>query len=295
MEDLKKLYKFESIHGTQAETDICDWLVERLTQLGSPPVRKGNNLYSMDKESVPLISAHLDQVKTNGQVEYLIKQGNNILGFNKDFQRTSLGADDKNGIWIILKLLEMGYDINYVISEGEEVGCVGINKLRTELEQYKDNHLFCLVFDRKGYGEILEKGGQGNYCYTLARYLKNFSDHSGFKGWTIGSGSSSDTGIIRDYVESVNVATGYYLAHTANEYTDFNQLEEVLEWAEAVVNSFEYDYPALVESYYTKPVVPAYSWQEGWNTRNSYKSIFDKTTNEIEKEYDDELFNYSKW
>ena len=221
MRDLLKLYSFYSVHGTIGETLICDWLVERLNELGIEDInRDGNTIWHFEKGNRFLLSAHLDQVNTNGQAVHFYKSDGGIISaYNKFWQRTSLGADDKNGIWCILKCIEQGFtDFDFIISEGEEVGCVGINKIEKHIKESTAE--IAIVLDRKGNTDILKGGSTDVYCDTLAGTLRNYWNSKGNQ-YVVTTGTLSDTRVICKYIESVNLCVNYEDAHTKKETTDW--------------------------------------------------------------------------
>lgn len=245
MKDLLRLYSFESVHCSQDEQDIFDWICKWLDEHEVPYDTLGKNIYSLQGNDF-ILSAHLDQVKTNGKVEHLVlTKDDNIVGYNNKWRRTSLGADDKNGVWLILKMLEKGQDIDFIISEGEEFGCVGIEALEKVgvLNSITDEQI-CLVLDRRGNYDILKGGGSTTYCDALARNLCNFLDD----GSDVTTGSLSDTATICKHCESVNMSVAYFNPHTATEYTDWSRLNEILNNLEYIVEEFVH-YPSKPTTY----------------------------------------------
>lgn len=252
MKDLLKLYSFESVHKSEDEKAIADWICKWLDAhniLGYK--RDGNTIYRFNPDHDMILSAHLDQVKTNGKaVKFYQNDIGIIAGFNKNWERTSLGADDKNGIWIILKALENKCDVSFIISEGEETGCNGIKKLATSgvLDDNinKDNN-YCLVLDRKGGGDILKSGAGVTFCSTLAQSICNFLKD---KRYSVTSGSLSDTCTISKYCESVNMSVAYYEPHSSIESTDYKRLCEI---KDDVIRLYKYfiHYPTDPDVYST--------------------------------------------
>ena len=248
MKDLLKLYSFESVHGSEDEKAICDWVCKWLDAHKIKDYhRTGNNIYKKSKSNI-VLSAHLDQVKTSGKLARIFMKNNGtIVGYNKYWCRTSLGADDKNGIWIILKALEVyGNDVSFIISEGEEVGLVGIHALESAgvlKTMLPEKNTICLVLDRKGNDEILDTGGSCKYCKTLAQDLCNFLGGS----WKVGTGTCSDTQVLSEYCESVNMSVGYTGAHTSTEETDYISLNAIKNDVLSVIKSFvHYNTPVSV-------------------------------------------------
>lgn len=245
MKDLLRLYSFESVHNSQGEQDIFDWICKWLDEHEVPYDTLGKSIYSLQGNDF-ILSAHLDQVRTNGKVEHLVlTKDDNIVGYSNKWRRTSLGADDKNGVWLILKMLEDGYDIDFIISEGEEVGCVGIEALeKAKVLDCITPDQVCLVLDRRGNYDILKGGGATTYCDALARNLCNFLDD----GSDVTTGSLSDTATICKYCESVNMSVAYFNPHTATEYTDWSRLNVILDNLKNIVENFVH-YPSEPKNY----------------------------------------------
>lgn len=260
MKDLLKLYSFESVHGSPDETAIADWICKWLDANGVEEyVRTGNTIYRLGNYEAPILSAHLDQVKTNGKaVKFFMNDAEKIIAFNDKWERTSLGADDKNGVWIILQALKTNRDsLNFIISEGEERGCIGIKKLETEgvLSKLILDTQFCLVLDRRGDKDVLSSGAGTTFCSTLAQDICNYTND--FK---VASGSVSDTCTLCNYCESVNMSVAYEAPHTANEITDFKRLKEICEHVLDIIDDFvHYSTPPSV---YTKQATTTYNYSK---------------------------------
>lgn len=248
MKDLIRLYNIES-HNPNEESIhkwICHWLDEHNVDYE----KDGLNIFRLTGKDI-VLSAHMDQVETNGQAVHFYQEKTKIIGYNKDYEQTSLGADDKNGIWIILKALEHNKDTNFIISVGEEVGCKGMDELEKDkvLDRIKEDSI-CLVLDRKGFGEVLDRGSTGPYCNTLAQVLCNFwNQYYQEEVFKVSSGTLSDTSRLCKHCESVNVSVGYYKAHSEYEYTDYDELVSTKDMVIEALNNFVY-YPCPVKTYY---------------------------------------------
>lgn len=272
MKDLLKLYSFESVHGSTEETAIADWICKWLDAHDVKDyTRDGNNIYKFNSDGVDglILSAHLDQVKTNGKAVHFYKTPDNfIIAYNKDWQRTSLGADDKNGVWIILKAIEEGLNPSFIISEGEEAGCLGIHQL--SYQNVLNNNInpeenYCIVLDRRGEGDVLNEGAGTVFCNTLADNLINFLRDPLLKK---ASGSISDTAELSTYCESVNMSVAYYKPHTAEEYTDLDRLEEIKQNVFVILESFVH-YPSMPDTY-SKKFSTKTTTHDGWYDRGGY-------------------------
>lgn len=250
MKELLKLYNTYSVSRTKGEKEICDFLEQWMKEHNILIERKGCSIYHYKEGNKVLLSAHLDQVDTNGRAEHFYMDDKKVIrAYNSKMQRTSLGADDKNGVWIILQLLKKGYEFDFTITESEEIGCVGIKNIEDTIKDSTAS--IALVLDRRGTGDILKGGGSDVYCECLAANLKNFLNIHGSGGYSVTTGSLSDTRVLCKYIEAINMSVAYEGAHTANETTDFERLKEILLDVELVLKSFVH-YPSRPENYLNK-------------------------------------------
>lgn len=266
MKDLIKLYSFYSVSKTDGEKAICDYICSELDKLGVSYKRISNTIYNLSKDNKVLLSAHLDQVPTNGAATKFYKCGDNILAYNDRWQRTSLGADDKNGVWIILKLLQAGKKFDFIISECEEIGCLGIEKIENKL--HNSSAEICLVLDRRGAKDILNGGSTCTYCAALATNLKNFFDDS----FVVTTGSVSDTQTISKYIESVNMSVAYYNPHQATEYTDISALVSICKKVAKVVDGEFIHYPSRPSDY--KKQAKTYDYKKYTKYNGGYGDLY---------------------
>lgn len=272
MKHLLKLYSFESVHGKPNEKALADWLEQWFKDNHISFTRDGDNFYKLDRPCVPILSAHLDQVETNGKAEHFVMTPEkHIQGYNANWERTSLGGDDKNGVWIILKMLEKKHDINFIISAGEEVGCVGIKQLDTK-NLLKDMiprlQTFCIVLDRRGSKDVLKSGAGTTYCETLAQDICNY-----LEDMTVTTGSLSDTATICNYCESVNMSVAYEAPHTAMEHTDWRRLEEICRYVELLVTDFTH-YPTPVKVYNKSKTYDDKDYWKEWRNKYGYGEYY---------------------
>lgn len=263
--ELLKLYSFESAYKSEDEKAIADWIETWLNKHKVTDFhRTGNTIYRLGNFEIPILSAHLDQVKTNGKaVKFYMNDEEKIVAFNDKWEQTSLGADDKNGVWLILQMLkECPEGINFIISEGEETGCNGIKMLEDMkiLDAQISVNQFCIVLDRRGNKDMLKSGSGATFCETLAQDLCNFLQQD----FEVTTGTLSDTCTLCKYCESVNMSVAYDNPHTAKEVTDFRRLKEIKEHLTMIINCFEH--------YSTPPSV--YNKPSGTKSYNSWRSYY---------------------
>ena len=159
MKLLTKLYRIYS--PTYAEKKMSEFVQERLTKMGVEFKTNKDQIYNLKKDT-PMISCHMDQVGWK-PLKKLTLKNNKITGDRQ------IGADDKNGIWICLRLLEQfGNEISFIFSTGEEAGCEIDDILEDHDEEILDSIKYALVFDRMGNRDVI--GPSNNYCMTDLHY-----------------------------------------------------------------------------------------------------------------------------
>jgi tripeptide aminopeptidase len=180
----------------------------------------------------PLMIAHMDQVQKTACVKVMTFK-NSIYGFDDKGKLSGLGADDKNGIYIILNMIEkFRDDMSFIFSVGEEIGgrlyhvLDNIN-LTPEIAPYG------LIFDRKGSSDII--GSSNNYCCDdLEKAVEVLSGNMKYKA---SYGTFSDCDELAKWIPCVNLSCGYYDAHSENEHTKVGDLFRAVQLAEVLLGS----------------------------------------------------------
>ncbi len=239
---LKQLYWIHSPSGY--EEGMQGFIRHELYKTGIPfETDNLNQIYRLDSTDKPLVCAHSDQVK-HKPLSTLTETNKKIYG------DSNLGADDKNGIWIILNLLKEYPDLNFIFSTEEEIGGNIQNLLYNEQESI-DNIPYCLVFDRKGKGDII--GSMNDYCSnTFEKDVLTVGKSYGFKS---NMGVWSDCDRLKDFINCVNISCGYYKAHTKKEYTVKKDLFNALEFAKAIIDN-------LTDYYFVETYEPVNSYSK---------------------------------
>lgn len=240
MHDLIKLYRIYNPSGQ--EFKMTQHVQEKLDQLGIKDYQVDPNgqIYRFN-EGVPLVSAHLDSVsKSRPKGIHLDYEKGIIRGTN------NIGADDKNGIWIVLRLLELRPDLSFIFSVEEEVGGK-VNEL--PLDQLKVP--YALIFDRKGASDII--GVKNDYCCEdLENEIYRLGTDYGFKPCL---GVLSDCDVLYQYVPCVNLSCGYHLAHTEKEYTVISELDNSFRFGLHLIDNIPLD----IEYEIAEVTYPGYS------------------------------------
>lgn len=243
MELLKRLYAVNSRSGSEAamkmlirrELQDVECVIEE-DDFGNMFITKGVAKF------YPGVTAHLDEVHTTG-VRRIVVDGDTIYGVDADGCRAGMGADDKNGLWIILRLLHEQPVLKAALFVEEErttidgeviAGCRGSKACSLSMF---DNVGYLLAVDRKGCSDVVisSKGGirlteQGFLpAATLEKY-----------GYECCEGGRTDVTALKERGLSIpccNISCGYYNAHTSEEYTLFSQLAHSLAFVEALIGA----------------------------------------------------------
>ena len=131
-----------------------------------------------------------------------------------------IGADDKNGIWVALRLLDHIPNMKAVFFVGEEVGCKGAENV--DMNFFKDCK-FVIECDRCGNGDFIYTAMGVDLCTA------KFMDKLNLKGYGYAPAIGRSTDVVtlarRGIKVSVcNVSCGYYAEHTMNEITRYDDL-----------------------------------------------------------------------
>lgn len=216
--------------------------------------------YSISSEGVvyrlepgkPLICAHMDQIGIRPcvSVEFETKGEPIVRGFDVVGKQTNLGADDKNGIFIALKLIQsFGKDINFIFSVEEETGGVCREFLQGFSEERTNSIPYGLIFDRRGGGDVIGTSNaycEGDFEDAVLDIAKNF-------GYRRSTGTFSDCDHISEFVPCVNLSCGYYDAHTAREHTVLPELENAVNLGHALIRG-------LGTTFFKRPESMPASW-----------------------------------
>lgn len=243
IELLKTLYWIHSPSGF--ECGIQGFIRSCLTEMGIRfEVDDLDQTYYLSNKNMPLLVSHTDQVSNSPisrlkETEFIIKGDDN------------LGADDKNGIWIILSLLKENPNLNFCFSNKEEMGG-DIDYLLADNEDILGEISYALVFDRRGSSDII--GNMNGYCSI--KFEEEICEVGKSFGYSIGMGTFSDCDEISKYLNCVNLSCGYYRAHSVNEYTNKKHLINALEFGKEIIK--------IVKGPFKHSIIQS-SWFNNWS------------------------------
>ena len=238
---LKRMYTILSPSGK--EHNLLGYVKSVLNRL-KIPFNEGaqGEIYNISPNK-PLLCAHTDQVQRD-RCDFVVQFKNYIYGMGGHTQ-TGLGADDKNGIWIVLNLVkQFGVEnVSFLFSTMEEVGGMTDAFMRGLGEDITKTIPYALIFDRKGSGDII--GASNDYCMKdLETDLAELGKEFGYKPC---AGVWSDCDHISNYVPCVNLSCGYYMPHTDKEYTDVNELINALDFGVKIIKTLNKVYDRVTK------------------------------------------------
>jgi putative aminopeptidase FrvX len=249
---------------------MTEFICHKLDELGDCDYRTDEfgQIFKI-KKNQPFLCAHIDQVG----IRPITKVWQGYIEGTKSkiiFGDGNLGADDKNGIWIILRLLKANPDLNFVFSTAEETG--------GNLHEIKciKKASFAIVLDRRGSSDVI--GVHNDYCdQDFYDAVLKIGKAYGYKEDV---GVFSDADHISTIINCVNISVGYYNAHTTKEYTVVDELVNAARFAYHLILSKKLGTFKRSIKKRSKWYMDDYSWLDYSITRRGYK--------EYNKEYKDE-------
>ena len=249
MKLLKRLYEIYSPSKGEKKMRkfIRWWILNNIKGATVTTDSAGNLLVTKGQATeYSCIVAHLDQVQKNHSKDFrAIETKDIILGFSlKNKQQQGLGADDKNGIWVVLKCLQKYDNIKCAFFVSEEIGCVGSSAV--DLSFFSDCR-FVLQCDRRN-GNDLITSVWGDLC------SKEFLDDIDYEkyGYKPTHGLITDVATLKERGLSVcalNISCGYYQPHTDTEFTVKAELKNSLNFVCHIIEKCQKKYPHIDNSY----------------------------------------------
>lgn len=247
MELLRRLYEIHSPSGAEDEITefIIEWVGNHVPEASVELDEDNLNIYITKGQSdtYPCLVAHTDQVQAEYPDDYKVfTAGDHLLtGYSPEHKRfCGLGADDKNGIWVALRCLEMEPVLKVALFSAEEVGCQGSSQARME---FFDDCRFVLQADRRGASDFITCIGNTQLCteeFVQAAGIEQYGYHEE-------NGIMTDVLTLADMglnVSCANMSCGYYEPHTNHEYTVIPDLMNCLELVLHIIHTCTEVYPS---------------------------------------------------
>lgn len=247
LELLKNLYMIASPSGDEKKMRkfITKWIRKHVPEAFVEIDVHGNILVTKGvSETYPVQVAHIDEVheRKNGLILMI---GNDLIGGRNanNYLPEGIGGDDKNGIYVALKLLQKHDVIKCAFFVGEEVGCVGSSKVDMS---FFDDARFVLECDRKGSSDFVTNIGWGYYGTDLS--TDEWIEAIGLDkfGYAPHDGGLTDVKTLKTRGLNVccaNMSCGYYNPHTDEEVTVLSELQNTFELCDHIITNLTDVYP----------------------------------------------------
>jgi len=266
IEILKDMYR---IHSPSGNEDILKLYLYNLldTYDFNDDIRvdedKHGNMYLTKGKSInyPCFVAHLDQVQFKPGSISIYTENNIIFGFDYTAKSSvGLGADDKNGIFICLEMLETFSECKVAFFVEEEIGCIG--SMRAKIKFFQDCR-WIIQPDRKGNEDVVMNINGTDICSNDFR--KDITPIMIEFKYRRSAGLMTDVEeLVKNKVgiSCINVSCGYYSPHTDSETTDINDVLNCIAFCKKITET-------VTGIYKHQPVIknPLYAWSslKGFN------------------------------
>lgn len=198
-----------------------------------------------------LLVAHLDTVFDKPPTDIYYDSGKGVM-----WSPQGLGADDRAGVWAIIKIIRSGLRPHILFTTDEELGGLGADKF---IDKYPTcpfgNLKYIIQLDRRG----------TNDCVFYDCWNDKFLEYVESFGFCENWGSFTDISIIcpKWKIAGVNLSVGYEDEHSVSEtlhIIPLNQtIEKVIKMLKVADRAEHFEY---VENPYSKYYWPYYSGKD---------------------------------
>lgn len=237
MKRLLELYNIASPSGK--EKRMSAYIMSELRKMGVKCRKdRAGNIFAVKGTAAtyPCVVAHIDEVHHNETGNYgaYIVADEMVVGYDKIRKcQTGIGADDKNGIWICLRMLERFKRMKCVFFVGEETGCVGSRKATMS---FFNDCRFVIQCDRKGNSDIVTSINGTPLCSDAFIKAIKPEEH----GYSESYGLLTDVLTLKQRglsVSCINLSCGYYNPHTDKEVTILPDLMKCYEFVRHIIRT----------------------------------------------------------
>lgn len=223
-------------------------------------------LYAVGDIPVALC-AHMDTVFPKPPKEIFYDREKGVL-----WSPTGLGADDRAGIFAIIKILQSGLKPTIIFCADEEKGALGAEKLVHDHPLPISPLNFIMELDRRG----------TNDCVFYDCANQEFTDYIEERGFSEAWGSFSDISELCPNwgVAGVNLSIGYESEHTTSEILRIGPMLDTIEKVKKILKESEWP----VFKYVHKPYSYYGAWgsmypteYDNWGFKESRDDAFDSS------------------
>jgi len=241
---LKQLYLIQ--HPSNYENDMMSFIINYCYKIPNLTfyIDHYSNIFitknSTNPQSYSCLIAHTDEALTYKYEKEIVDKHpwwyGKYVGSKK---QCALGADDANGIYVILHLLEVLPNLKCVFTVEEELGCLGAEQAVYNVDFFKDCQYF-IQADRRGKSDLITFSN----CIqiTSEEFVSDIKFLMNKYGYQEREGIYTDVGIfVRELnLSGINVSCGYYDEHTMRERTNIDALENCLNFIYDIIIELGY-------------------------------------------------------
>lgn len=198
---------------TYTQEQLFDKLKIELSKYYSDEDNIVSDGFIFAKGNIPIaLVAHLDTVFSFPPQTFFYDEQQSVL-----WSPDGLGADDRAGVIMILKLLEEGLRPYVIFTKDEEIGGLGADDFMELIpKEFVQEHIqFFIELDRAGKNDcVFYESGNKHFH----KYIESF-------GFCTEEGIFSDISLLCPHyeIEGVNLSVGSYNSHAYNEYLNFKE------------------------------------------------------------------------
>lgn len=216
-------------------------------------------LIAIGKTPIALV-AHLDTVFKYLPIDIYHDKEKNVI-----WSPYGLGADDRAGVYSIIKILKDGYRPTVIFTTDEELGNVGAIALSLNIPDPPASLKYIIELDRQG----------SNDCVFYDCDNKEFINYIESFGFKQARGSFSDISDICPYwgIAGVNLSVGYYSEHSASEYLKLEEMFNTIKKVELMLED--------ADNISTFPYIPVKTLWKEVTCAKCKKKLSERFANEI--------------
>jgi hypothetical protein len=219
---------------------VLDLVNKLLQKQGYQTIYKTSK-YVIGIGDIPVgLVAHADTVFTRPPEDFFYDTKRNVI-----WSPDGLGADDRAGVFAIIKVLNTQYRPHIIITTDEEKGCSGAMDLTEIMPQFPAPLNFLIQIDRRG-------GQQSVYYDCANEEFELFINSFGFNTFL---GSFSDISVLapRWGVSAVNLSAGYRDEHSVSEHLYVDDLMYTIDKIISILATVQQSEEKIFYPYIEKP------------------------------------------
>lgn len=265
------------------QTTLLKSMVKLLKQYYSKNKIRATSKYILCEGEIDtpiMLTAHMDTVFKSPPKHIYYDKEQHIM-----WSPEGLGADDRAGVFAIVKILQAGYRPTICLTTDEEKGSLGAEKMLIDIPHNPFELKYIIELDRRG----------ENDCVFYGCNNEKFIDFVEKFGFLTNWGTFSDISSICPFweVAGANLSVGYENEHSKTEFLNTEALYLTIQKVKNMLNEKDAPYFEYVEddfSWYYYPYISAIQTKKMHQCSGCYKifstdDVFLVKTKDKKKKY----------